>query len=141
MRDIVEPTARALFAHNLTNLNVLTALIAINPAATYWLGSILRGNMELISYLVRLSEARTFLNTHISKISSLSNGKYLIAVSDIDYVGKSRVKEDHKYDIIVIVIYLQGAGIEFDFPILPLVKSLPDFIKRHITHFTTHRGV
>ena len=89
MRDIVEPTARALFAHNLTNLNALSALIAMNPAATHRLGSIPRGNMELVSRLVRLSEARTFLNTHVSKISSLSNGKYLIAVSDTDHMGKS----------------------------------------------------
>ncbi|OCK88719.1 uncharacterized protein K441DRAFT_681711 [Cenococcum geophilum 1.58] len=141
MRDIVEPTARALFAHNLTDLNGLSALIAMNPAATHRLGSIPRGNMELVSRLVRLSEARTFLNTHVSKISSLSNGKYLIAVSDTDHVGKSEAKEDHEYDIIVIATHLQGAGIEFDFPTPPLVKSLPDFVERHVTHFTTHRGV
>ncbi|KAF2814814.1 uncharacterized protein BDZ99DRAFT_185174 [Mytilinidion resinicola] len=141
IHNIIQPTVRALFAHNLSDLNAVSALIAMNPTATYRLESEPRGNLELVSRLIRLSEARTLLNTHVSMISRSSNGKYTMVVSVTDPLATLGTKENDEYDAVVIATHLQGAGIEFDFPAPLLPKSLPDFVERHVTHFSTRQEI
>ncbi|OCK74546.1 hypothetical protein K432DRAFT_409767 [Lepidopterella palustris CBS 459.81] len=141
IHNIIQPSVRALFEHNLRDLNAVSALIAMNPAATYRLESEPRGNLELVTRLIRLSEARTLLNTHVSMISRSSNGKYTMVVPDTDPLATLGTKEKDGYDAVVIATHLQGAGIELDFPAPFLPKSLPEFVERHVTHFSTRQEI
>lgn len=137
LHDIIQPSVRASFAHNLSDLNALSALIAMNPSATYRLNSHPRGNLELAYRLLRLSEARILLNTRVSRIGKSSKGKYTVVISQDNARTTSRAEEDNEYDAVVIATHLQGAGVQFDFP-TPLIHSpLPTFVERHITHFTS----
>jgi protoporphyrinogen oxidase len=131
--DVVQPTARAVFVHNLGDLNALSALIAMNPADLYHIDKGPRGNSELVFRLIRLSESRTQLNAQVSKISRSINGKYTIKVSRNDTDAVSTTEDDQGYDSVVVATPLQGARINFGFPVPLLDASLPPFSERHVT--------
>lgn len=58
MHDLVQPTIRALYAHDFEDLNGLAALLAMNPSAVYQINGRSRGNSELTYRLLHLSEAQ-----------------------------------------------------------------------------------
>ncbi len=66
-RDVVQATARALFANNLNDLNRLAALVAMNLASTESIQPGFGGNYNLIDRLLQLSEADVHLNTRVTQ--------------------------------------------------------------------------
>jgi glycine/D-amino acid oxidase-like deaminating enzyme len=138
LREIVQPTARALYTHNLGDLS---ALVAMNPSAVYQIGSGPRGNWELVYRLLYLSEAQIRLNSRVTKISRSAQGKYTVTVSrrnilqDNTY-DMSTIQESDEYDAVVIATNLKEASIQFDFPMPPTYSALTPFVERHVTLVT-----
>ncbi|KAF2496736.1 hypothetical protein BU16DRAFT_616841 [Lophium mytilinum] len=116
IHDIVQPTVRALFGHDLSEMNAISALVAMDSA-----------------------KARTQVSTRVNEITRSSNGKYTVVVSENDTPGVSSAQEHHNYDALVIATHLQGSNITIGFPTSLLDPSLPPFVERHVTHFITHQ--
>jgi glycine/D-amino acid oxidase-like deaminating enzyme len=142
LQDIIQPTVRALYAHDLRDLNGLSALVAMNPLAVYRIGSGPRGNRELVHRLLCLSEAQIRLNSRVTKISRSAQGKYTVTASlrnilQDDTYDMSTVEEENKYDAVVIATNLNRADIQFDFPIPQTYSAFTSFVKRHVTIVTS----
>jgi hypothetical protein len=140
--EIIQPTARAFYAHNLGNLNRLSALVAMNPLAVYRIGSSPRGNWELVHRLLCLSEAQIRLNSRVTKISRSAQGKYTVTASvrnilQDDIYDMSTVEEGNKYDAVVIATNLKEADIQFDFPMPQIYSAFTPFVNRHVTIVTS----
>jgi hypothetical protein len=138
LHDIIQPTVRALYAHNFGDLNGLAALLAMNPSAVYQIHSRLRGNSELVYRLLRLSEAQIRLNSRVTKISKSAQGKYIVTafVRNVLQDGTSdlpAIEEEEEYDAVVIATHLQGAGIQIDFPLAQNHSTPNPFVERHVT--------
>jgi glycine/D-amino acid oxidase-like deaminating enzyme len=142
LQDIIQPTVRASYAHDLGDLNGLSALVAMNPSAVYRIGSGPRGNWELVLRLLRLSEAQILLNSRVTKISRSAQGKYTVTASvrnipQDDTHDMSTIEEGNEYDLVVIATNLKGAGIQFDFPMSQTYSALTPFVERHVTLVTS----
>jgi hypothetical protein len=78
VHDIVQPTVRKLFGHDLSDLNALSAVIAMDPSRTLRLDVAPNGTEGLLRRLIRLSEASIQLNTRVSSIRKSSEGKFFL---------------------------------------------------------------
>jgi hypothetical protein len=142
LHDIVQPTVRALYAHDLGDLNGLSALVAMDPSAVYRISGGPGGNWELVYRLLRLSEAQIRLNSRVTKISRLAQGKYKVTASvrnilQDDTYNMSTKEEENEYDAVVIATNLKGASIEFDFTMPQTHSALNPFVERHVTLVTS----
>ena len=133
LNDIIQPTVRASCAHDLNDLNGLSALVAMNPARTYQINSNSKGFNEFPYRLLRLSEAHVHLNSRVTQIDRSSRGKYTITTSP----STTSAEGGDEYDAVIIATHLEGSGIELPFPVPQLNSLLPPFVGRHVTTFTS----
>jgi Prenylcysteine lyase len=142
LQDIIQPTVRATYAHDLGDLNRLSALVVMSSSAVYWINSGLRGNWELVHRLLRLSEAHIRLNLRVTKITRSAQGKYTVTASVRNILqdethDMSTIEEGNEYDAVAIATNLKGAGIQFDFPMPQTHSALAPFVGRHVTLITS----
>jgi len=136
-REVVQATTRAWLGQDLATMHGLTALAAMNPAATDSL--INEGNHKLIERLVKLADVHLHLNSTVTKIQRSPVRKYRLTVKAPSHYHEqwSFNNEEADYDTIIIAAPLQMANIEFDIDIHIAASSPRPYTSRYVTHFTS----
>lgn len=135
IHDIVEPTVRKLFGHDINELNAFSVLIAMDLSPAFELISRPRGMAELVLRLLRLSEAQLQLRTRVASITRSSHDRFQLKLSDSS--RNEEKEDDQEFDIVIIAAHLRRAALGFDFGSFSNGESLPAFVERHVTYFTT----
>lgn len=134
-REVVEATTRAWNAQDLTSLNGLASLVAMNPALT---NSMAHGqNQRLIDRLVKLADVDLRLNSTVTGIKSSAGRKYRLTVQANEDQDQPLRDADADFDSIIIAAPLQMAKLEFDIGGVSLANALSPYVARHVTHFTS----
>ena len=135
-REIIQATTRAWYAQDLTDLNGLAALVAMNPAVTDSVQPTFGGNYKLVDRLIKLSNIDLHLNSTVTKIQTSGQRKYRLTIRANGHQDRSPYNEEADYDAIIIAAPLQSARIDFRIGVHP-VNALTPYVKRHVTHFTS----
>lgn len=135
-REIVQATTRAWNTQDLTAINGLATIVAMNPAFTDSIRPVFGGNYKLIDRLIKLSDVGLRLNTSVTRIQRSERRKYRLTVRTDGHQDRSPTNEEANYDAIIIAAPLQAAKIDFDIGVHP-VNALTPYVERHVTHFTS----
>ncbi|KAF2749245.1 hypothetical protein M011DRAFT_525149 [Sporormia fimetaria CBS 119925] len=123
---ILEPTVRRAVGRNIDRVNILSAVVAMDPEPTYRLTG-WRGMGELPHRLLLLSSSAIKLNERVTKIRK-ANGTFTVSTVTGDF--------DEEFDAVIVATNLQKAELEFDIPDMTRTPPMQNFTETHITHFT-----
>jgi hypothetical protein len=141
LHEVVGPTARKLFGHDLDNLNALSALIAMDPTETFRIDSHPNGILELPDRLLRLSRARVELEAPVASIATNERGQYLVHPARQDGLFSVTESLHGPFDVVDIASHIRKSGLKFDFDTTADTTILPTFNESHVIHFTTPMDV
>lgn len=133
LTEIVQPSTRARFTLNLSEMRGLASLVAMDPSQTY---SIDGGNWRLLDRMIRISEAHLRLGSRVIKISQAPMGGYRLLLDSKQETGEPESTATADYDVVIITAPFQFNDIELDFTVRPTGVLTP-YASRHVTHFTS----
>ena len=140
VNEIIRAESRYRYARDLDQVNLLSFLLALRPAANV---EICQGNQQLPDRMLKIAGAHVCLNHRVSRITTGDQRRWKIhAVYSDDQVEAQPSMFEAEFDIIILTAPFASSAIDMDLPMsipVPATEVQP-YVERHVTLFSTlHR--